>query len=340
MRKEERLSRDVEAQLEKFRRAAEERAASDPSHPSRHEPPPPPVQLPIWPEPVRGSPNSFLRSALFAAIHSKKRQELQGDRPSPEKPPGGVTIAAQSGYSIEYAGTQLNQYDLDVWLQAVHLARQQPLGAECCFTGNAFLKAIGRANGKREYEDLDESLDRLWRGRLVIRWATSRRRYVFKGGLISHYVREETSRAYKVSFAQEVINLFAPACWTQLEWEERLALKGKPLALWLHSYYSSHAEPRPITAAFVHAKCGSPTQLLKHFRADLKAAFRHLERATSIRAELDGDRIVVTRVPTPAQARHIIRRRKRRKEQDRASARDRLAGQHEAAVAMDLFGKP
>jgi hypothetical protein len=30
-------------------------------------------QLPLWPEPVRGAPNSFLRSALFAAIQGKTR---------------------------------------------------------------------------------------------------------------------------------------------------------------------------------------------------------------------------------------------------------------------------
>src|SRR5262249_17249130 len=29
------------------------------------------IQLPLWPEPVRGAPNTLLRSAFFAAIHSK-----------------------------------------------------------------------------------------------------------------------------------------------------------------------------------------------------------------------------------------------------------------------------
>ena len=29
------------------------------------------IQLPLWPEPKRGTPNSFIRSALFAAIQSK-----------------------------------------------------------------------------------------------------------------------------------------------------------------------------------------------------------------------------------------------------------------------------
>lgn len=342
MENEDHPGKAVEAQLARFRRAMEERAASDPSFVPEAEPQPPAVQLPIWPDPVRGSPNSFVRSALFAAIHSKKRRELQGERSSPEKAPRGVMIAAQAGYSIEYAGTQLNQYDLDVWLQAVHLARQQPLETECCFTGNAFLKGIGRRNGSHEYEDLEDSLERLRRGTLVIRWATTRRRYKFTGSLISAYVREETTRAYKITFAREVLALFAPACWTQLEWQERLALKGKPLALWLHSYYSSHAEPRPVTVGFVHEKCGSPTTLLKHFREDLKAAFRHLEQATTIRATLDGDRITVTRVPSAAQARHIVRNRKQRQAKRQAAAQERLQAGRDTvgAVLPGLFGKP
>jgi hypothetical protein len=69
-----------------------------------------PVQLPMWPEPVRGGPNAVLRSALFAAIYSKKRRKL-GIQTSPEKEPEGITIAAQDGITIKYAGTQLNQYD-------------------------------------------------------------------------------------------------------------------------------------------------------------------------------------------------------------------------------------
>jgi hypothetical protein len=46
----------------------------------------------------------------------------------------------------------------------------------------------------------------------------------FVGGLISTYKREDNSKLYKVTFAKEIIALFAPSCWTQLEWEERMAL--------------------------------------------------------------------------------------------------------------------
>jgi hypothetical protein len=34
------------------------------------------IQLPLWPEPVRGAPNDILRSALFAAIQPTFRTPL------------------------------------------------------------------------------------------------------------------------------------------------------------------------------------------------------------------------------------------------------------------------
>lgn len=75
-------------------------------------------QLPFWPEPVRGTPNAFLRSALFPAIQGKDRQPLKA----------GTLLAAQRDIAIRFTGWQFDQSDLDVWEQAAHLARQHPLG--------------------------------------------------------------------------------------------------------------------------------------------------------------------------------------------------------------------
>ncbi len=105
----------------------------------------------MWPEPVRGGPNALIRSAFFAGIHSKKRQIL-GTQLKPEKKPEGVMIASQEGITIKYAGVQLNQYDADVFFEALHRARHHPLETECIFTGAAFLRAIGRPRTEDAYE--------------------------------------------------------------------------------------------------------------------------------------------------------------------------------------------
>ena len=108
------------------------------------------IQLPLWPEPKRGTPNAVLRGALFAAVHKDRqymhRQEL---------------IAAQDGITIRYTGEQLDQADLDVWEQTLHLARTQALGTECYFTAHGFLKALGRSTGKRDHEWLKSVFSRL-----------------------------------------------------------------------------------------------------------------------------------------------------------------------------------
>ncbi|AXC15968.1 TrfA-related protein (plasmid) [Acidisarcina polymorpha] len=282
-------------------------------------------QLPLWPERVRGGPNAILRSALFAGIASKKRQIL-GTQTRPEKKPEGVTIAAQDGIKIKYSGVQFNQYDADVFFEALHRARRDLLDTECRFTGAEFLKSIGRSRNNLNYEDLDESLDRLRRGSLDLEFEVSGRRYIFSGSLVASYVRETTTKLYKVTFAKEIQTLFMPATWTQIEWDERMALMGKPLAQWLHSYFSTHAQPFPVSAAYLQEKSGSPTKLLKHFKVELKRAFAAMETAIGWEFSWDGDLVILKRPPSEAQGRHLARKAAKRQAQLAASNGQRGGG--------------
>jgi TrfA protein len=268
-------------------------------------------QLPLWPDRVRGGPNAILRSALFAGIASKKRQIL-GTQTRPEKKPEGVTIAAQDGIKIKYSGVQFNQYDADVFFEALHRARREPLDTECRFSGAEFLKNIGRSRNNLNYEDLDESLDRLRRGSLDLEYEVNGRRYVFSGSLVASYVRETTTKLYKVTFAKEIQALFMPATWTQIEWDERMALMGKPLAQWLHSYFSTHAKPYPVSAAYLQEKSGSPTKLLKHFKTELKRAFAAMHETIGWEFSWDGDLVILKRPPSEAQGRHLARKAAKR----------------------------
>lgn len=262
-------------------------------------------QLPIWPENVRGGPNAILRSALFAGIHSKKRQIL-GTPPTAQARSVLVPIASQDGIDIKFAGTQFNQYDADLFFETVHRARRSA-DTSCIFQGAELLRAIGRTDSKRSYDDLELSLDRLRWSSVDIHWEVNGRRYKFSGGLINNYTREETSKLYKVNFAKEILTLFAPASWTQLEWEERQSLLGQPLAQWLHSYYSTHAAPFPLSVAFLHEKSGSPTTLLKHFKTELKNALGVLEETLGWTATWKKQLVTVTRKPSDSQTRHIAR---------------------------------
>ena len=114
------------AHLMEFSQKMQQRAATEKRGPAEV------IQLPLWPEPKRGAPNAVLRSALFAAIQGKGRRYM--DRKQ--------LIATQDGVTIRYSGGQLDQADLDVWEQTLHLARTQALGSRCYFTVHGFLKTL------------------------------------------------------------------------------------------------------------------------------------------------------------------------------------------------------
>ena len=265
-----------------------------------------PAQLPIWPDAVRGGPNVLLRSAFFAGIQSRQRRTL-GHQTSVDKEPEGVVIAAQDGVSIKFAGTQLNQYDADVFFEATHRARTQPLETECVFEGASFLKAIGRTDSPGNYEDLHQSLDRLRHGTVEI----NSDRAVYRGSLISAYTRNHDTKLFHVAFRPEILKLFSHASYTQLEWQQRQKLKGKPLALWLHSYYSTHAEPFPVSAAYLLKMTGSPAPL-KHFRQYLKSALDELE-TIGWTPSFKKDRVTIIKEPSKSQGRHLERQTQRKK---------------------------
>ena len=249
-----------------------------------------PVQLPLWPEEVRGTPNSFLRSALFAAIQGKTRKYLKA-----------ALLGSQGNYTVKFTGAQLDQADLDTWEQVAHLVKSQPLGNVCMFKGNPFLKKMGRSNGKANYTWLNESLTRLVACAVEIRCDKK----VFTGSLVSSFVRDEDTAVYKVTLDPDILKLFGSCDWTSLEWGHRLALKGKPLALWLYGYASSHAAPVPVKVETLRKMSGSQTKEKKHFVAALKKAFEALEKVTGITAEIEGDIVLIHKTPTISQARHL-----------------------------------
>ena len=252
------------------------------------------IQLPLWPEPKRGTPNVVLRGALFAAVHKDRqymhRQEL---------------IAAQDGITIRYTGEQLDQADLDVWEQALHLARQQALGTQCRFTEKGFLKALGRQSGKSGREWLRSAFARLTATAVEI----SDGRWTYGGNLLEFYRDEDTGRTV-LEINPKLAKFYGRSQWTQIDWEQRQRLRGQPLALWLHGFYASHAAPYPLTVAYLHKLSGSRTKQLRYFKKNLLQALRDLEAAGGIKAfEIRDELVHVRTVPSKSQQKHLAARR-------------------------------
>jgi hypothetical protein len=257
------------------------------------------VQLPFWPEPARGVPNSALRGALFAAIQGKDRRYMKRE-----------LLAVQQGMQIRFTGMQLDQSDLDVWELALHLARLHPLGSRCEFTVHGFLKALGRSTGKPMHEWLKDVFARL--AGAVVEITHNSKTYF--GSLIEGGVRDENTGLYIVNLNPELVRLYGAGMWTGIDWEQRKALGRKPLAQWLHGFYASHAQPFPLKIETLHELSGSRNASLRDFRRRLKTALNELRAVGAIHSyEIDkGDLVHVARAPSDSQRRHLTHARPRK----------------------------
>lgn len=247
----------------------------------------------VWPEAVRGVPNSILRSALFGAIKRGKRTFMQR-----------VPVASYENVTILQTGPRLDQADLDVWEQCMHLARTGGLGTRILFSAHRFLKNIDRSTGKSQHEWLKGAFARL--ASSVVEIKDGKR--VYFGPMIHHGVRDDETGQYCIEINPAIASLYGTDGWTQIEWEQRLALKRQPLAQWLHGFYSTHAAPYPLKVETIHRLCGSEAKLLKHFREELRGALTAMQVATNWIWKIDDkDLLHVKKTPKTSQNRHINR---------------------------------
>ena len=238
-------------------------------------------QLPLWPEPKRGTPNSFIRSALFAAIQSKDRVFVKEE-----------ILASQQGVTVKFTGEQLNQEDLTVWETLVHLARQHPLGHVCSFTAYGILKQMGLSADGKQRKTLHSTIIRLTACAVEIKGM----RYPYAGSLIHELLGDETSTTYHIQLNKNLINLFGEDDWTAIEWRQRLKLRRKPLAQALHAYYSSHSRPYSVKINTLRELTGSRSKQAASFKRLIKAALDELVKLGFLTSyAISGDSVSVER---------------------------------------------
>ena len=248
-------------------------------------------QLPLWPEPARGIPNPVLRGALFAAVQGKNRAVFQRE-----------LLACQKGLQIRFTGIQLDQSDLDVWEQALHLARHHPLGTRCEFSVHGFLKALGRKTGKSEHEWLKNSFARLMGCGVELTNQEERKTF---GGSLLEFMRDDDSGRYVVIFNPKILTFYEGG-WTAIDWQERQLLRGKPLALWLHGYLATHAKPYPLRIETLRAFSGSSNKEIRFFKRNMIAALNELKKIEFIEGfDFEGENVIINKPPTPSQQRYL-----------------------------------
>ena len=230
-----------------------------------------PAQLPLWPNGVRGIPNSIARSALFNVSSLRK-----GERKHYKQ----REIAALGGISITYTGEELRQDDEDVFLQILHLARTHDLGTEVEFTGHSLLTALMWTINNGSKKRLHECLVRLSATALEITVIDRNgTREGYSGSLVRAFRwRDETTgksaRKWMVRLEPEIAALFDPQCYSRLDWTLRMQLP--PLAKFLHTFYHTHSVPFPYKIEKLHQLTDSDTKSMRHFRANVKEALEIL----------------------------------------------------------------
>jgi TrfA protein len=240
------------------------------------------IYLPTWREDRRGSSNSFLRSALFAAIQGKDRADFKK-----------AELFSQQGITITYTGQQLNQEDLTVWLALVDLMKKDPLGTECSFTAHSILKYMGLEIGGSGYERLNDAILRMIACAVVIKTGTK----TYMGSLIDGCVIDERTKLYKLNLNRHLIKLFGDNDWTAINWEQRKQLRNKPLCLKLHDYYSSHEKPLPVSIEFLLNITGSTNSQKASFKRQVKTALKELVKIDFLKEySIEGDMVNIKRV--------------------------------------------
>ena len=229
--------------------------------------------IPTWPDQKRGIPNLCLRSALFGVIQRGRRKAVKRE-----------AIAAVNGLNIHYTGWRLDQGDFDVLAHSLHLASHQSTGQYVQFTAKGFLKGIGRSHGKSGREWLKDSLRRLTASAVEIRLEVQSHfgpeAFSYTGSLLDEFYYTEEDQTYFLKFNAKLATLF-DAGWTQLQWQQRLALRTD-LAKWLHGFYASHRLPYPMKVSTLQQLCGSGCGRLSDYRSKLRLALDELVKAEII----------------------------------------------------------
>ena len=204
----------------------------------------------------RAVPYQIARSSLFTAqpANLKNRKGFSSDG----------TLEAYSKFTIaQTSGRQLVQDEGTVWLELLHLALKttddgsdQPILVE--FAKSGLLKALDWKIDSNNRRRLDSILERLVDATVSIvqndqsSWSASL--------LIAAGKSRQSARSKSIFFIDRKIVRSFLGGYTLLNREQRHNLRHKPLAQWMHAFYSTHKSPTPLKGSLIKRLSGCQTQ--------------------------------------------------------------------------------
>lgn len=227
--------------------------------------------LPFISEDLRPVPSSFVRSGLFSVRTGAKREYLNG-----------AAVTSLSNFNIEYRGEELQQDDLSVWMALINMAKDQGISQRVLFSGYSIIKDLAWSMHSTSYDRVKASIERMKVTGIKI--VSKDKKAAYSGSLIREFAWDAEDPAnpgktrWMVTFEPGVASLFTEDATSTLHWEVRKLIGTRAsIALWLHSFYSSHTEPIPYTVEKLHQLCQSDATL-STFRRNIRQALAKLEQ--------------------------------------------------------------
>ncbi len=227
------------------------------------------LMLPDCPGQKRQMPNEVVRSALFCAKNRKVARPFYRQEKLP----------VIGGGEITYTGEELRQDDEVVWMHLIHLAANVPIGTPVEFTSYEFLKGIGKAINKNNYQWLHSSLTRMQA--TAVQFFSKRLNKGVSASLVTEFKWEGDAAArregvYRVGIDATMRQLFDNATW--LDWEKRSKI-SEGIATKLMSFWSSHRNPLPEKVEVLKTDLCKLTSSTYEFNRGLRAALDELVAA-------------------------------------------------------------
>ena len=209
-----------------------------------------------WPDDRRGAPNEVIRSAIFGVVKRGRRKRVVD-----------LPVAGPAGSNITITGWRLDQYDLDIWLEVMHLARNMKPGETVRFTLHSMLQRLHSTahSGANDFKWIHDRLKSL--GETTISFDDGRYSGL-AGALVASFRVDNATGEAVVRTNPELRALWESI--THLDIEQRRSLGQNQLAKAMHAVLSSHVSWMPIRLDTLMARVGAEYTRIRAFKAALE----------------------------------------------------------------------